>query len=247
MFFISYAVIAYGCAECPKLSCGREGCDTEFCYHCRQLWHPDQTCDQARRQRARHTLGANDISTLYVFNEEPGGMAQILVLSDSVLYSISEHLHWQFIWSLVKMQKRSSPVPAVVPISWKQMMAAAIGWIVQCVPVSSVGYVCRRSRTCTTSGTRTHAHPPTHSYQVTVRVVSHHQTPDLLTNAIKSSPHCTWFWPRTAHLDWKRLSHHNYKPILKFNKEHTRNWIYSFNFVFLIVLESMCLKHIWLD
>uniref|UniRef100_UPI0037E80918 E3 ubiquitin-protein ligase RNF19B isoform X2 n=1 Tax=Semicossyphus pulcher TaxID=241346 RepID=UPI0037E80918 len=69
----SYAVIAYGCAECPKLSCGREGCDTEFCYHCRQLWHPNQTCDQARRQRARHTSGGNDSSTLYVFNEEPGG------------------------------------------------------------------------------------------------------------------------------------------------------------------------------
>ncbi|KAL6486269.1 hypothetical protein MHYP_G00056610 [Metynnis hypsauchen] len=72
----SYAVIAYGCAECPKLSCGREGCDTEFCYHCRQLWHPDQTCDQARRQRARHTSGANDASTLYVFSEEPGGDAE---------------------------------------------------------------------------------------------------------------------------------------------------------------------------
>ncbi|KAF3849814.1 hypothetical protein F7725_019533 [Dissostichus mawsoni] len=72
----SYAVIAYGCAECPKLSCGREGCDTEFCYHCRQLWHPNQTCDQARRQRARHTSGGNDSSTLYVFNEEPGGDAE---------------------------------------------------------------------------------------------------------------------------------------------------------------------------
>uniref|UniRef100_A0A8C9GAB5 RBR-type E3 ubiquitin transferase n=1 Tax=Pavo cristatus TaxID=9049 RepID=A0A8C9GAB5_PAVCR len=37
----SYAVIAYGFAECPRLTCGREGCGTEFCYHCRQLWHPD--------------------------------------------------------------------------------------------------------------------------------------------------------------------------------------------------------------
>nr|XP_020472937.1 E3 ubiquitin-protein ligase RNF19B-like isoform X2 [Monopterus albus] len=72
----SYAVIAYGCAECPKLTCGREGCDTEFCYHCRQLWHPNQTCDQARRQRARHTSGGNDASMLYVFNEEPGGYAE---------------------------------------------------------------------------------------------------------------------------------------------------------------------------
>ncbi|XP_064196972.1 E3 ubiquitin-protein ligase RNF19A isoform X2 [Anguilla rostrata] len=68
----SYAVIAYGCAECPKLCCGRDGCGTEFCYHCRQLWHPDQTCDQARRQRSRHTSSNNDASSLFVFNEEPG-------------------------------------------------------------------------------------------------------------------------------------------------------------------------------
>ncbi|XP_061610851.1 E3 ubiquitin-protein ligase RNF19B isoform X2 [Phyllopteryx taeniolatus] len=69
-----YAVIAYGCAECPKLRCGRDGCDTDFCYHCRQLWHPDQTCDQARRQRARHALGGKD--ALYVFSEDPGGDAE---------------------------------------------------------------------------------------------------------------------------------------------------------------------------
>lgn len=73
----SYAVIAYGCAECPKLSCGREGCETEFCYHCRQLWHPYQTCDQARRQRTRHTSGGTEASTLYVFNEEPGDAEEI--------------------------------------------------------------------------------------------------------------------------------------------------------------------------
>lgn len=60
----SYAVIAYGCASCPKLTCGREGCQTEFCYHCKQIWHPNQTCDMARQQRAqtfrvrtKHTSG----------------------------------------------------------------------------------------------------------------------------------------------------------------------------------------------
>ncbi|KAK6488707.1 E3 ubiquitin-protein ligase RNF19A-like isoform X1 [Huso huso] len=68
----SYAVIANGCAECPKLSCGREGCGTEFCYHCRQLWHPDQTCDQARRQRSHNASGNNDASTMFTFNEETG-------------------------------------------------------------------------------------------------------------------------------------------------------------------------------
>ncbi|KAL0961695.1 hypothetical protein UPYG_G00330520 [Umbra pygmaea] len=37
-----YAVIAFGCASCPKITCGRDGCATEFCYHCKQLWHPNQ-------------------------------------------------------------------------------------------------------------------------------------------------------------------------------------------------------------
>ncbi|NWU86764.1 RN19B ligase, partial [Onychorhynchus coronatus] len=41
----SYAVLAHGCAECPRLTCEREGCGTEFCYHCRQPWHPDGPCE----------------------------------------------------------------------------------------------------------------------------------------------------------------------------------------------------------
>jgi len=36
--------------------CGRDGCGTEFCYHCKQLWHPNQTCDAARQQRAQNEL-----------------------------------------------------------------------------------------------------------------------------------------------------------------------------------------------
>ncbi|XP_074392362.1 E3 ubiquitin-protein ligase RNF19B-like isoform X1 [Zonotrichia albicollis] len=40
----SYAVLAHGCAECPRLTCAREGCGTEFCYHCRQPWHPEGPC-----------------------------------------------------------------------------------------------------------------------------------------------------------------------------------------------------------
>jgi len=45
-----YAVIAAGCASCPQLKCQRPGCNYEFCYHCRQLWHPNTTCDLARMQ-----------------------------------------------------------------------------------------------------------------------------------------------------------------------------------------------------
>lgn len=49
-----YAVIASGCASCPKLQCERPGCNTEFCYHCKQIWHPNLTCDSARMRRATH-------------------------------------------------------------------------------------------------------------------------------------------------------------------------------------------------
>ncbi|XP_043917419.1 E3 ubiquitin-protein ligase RNF19A-like isoform X2 [Protopterus annectens] len=75
----SYAVIAYGCAECPKLTCGRDGCGTEFCYHCRQIWHPDQTCEQARRQRSPNIPGTNEPSTFLMLSEEPGCAEEIKV------------------------------------------------------------------------------------------------------------------------------------------------------------------------
>ncbi|XP_075228086.1 E3 ubiquitin-protein ligase RNF19A-like [Lycorma delicatula] len=48
----SYAVIAAGCASCPKIKCERPGCDSYFCYHCKAGWHPNQTCDAARAQRS---------------------------------------------------------------------------------------------------------------------------------------------------------------------------------------------------
>ena len=50
-----YAVIAAGCASCPKLKCERPGCETSFCYHCKQQWHPNQTCDAARKRRSLHS------------------------------------------------------------------------------------------------------------------------------------------------------------------------------------------------
>lgn len=50
---LRFAVIASGCASCPRLVCRREGCGAEFCYHCKQAWHPNQTCDSARQQRAQ--------------------------------------------------------------------------------------------------------------------------------------------------------------------------------------------------
>lgn len=43
-----FALIANDFASCPKITCHRPGCKTEFCYHCRQYWHPNQSCDQAQ-------------------------------------------------------------------------------------------------------------------------------------------------------------------------------------------------------
>ena len=50
----TYAVIAAGCASCPKITCERPGCGYSFCYHCKNEWHPNQTCDAARAQRNHH-------------------------------------------------------------------------------------------------------------------------------------------------------------------------------------------------
>lgn len=49
-----YVVIASGCASCPRLRCSRPGCETSFCYHCKQEWHPNLTCDNARIMRNKH-------------------------------------------------------------------------------------------------------------------------------------------------------------------------------------------------
>ncbi|XP_027208003.1 E3 ubiquitin-protein ligase RNF19B [Penaeus vannamei] len=51
-----FAVIATGCAGCPKLKCERPGCGSYFCYHCKAEWHPNQTCDMARAQRSPNVL-----------------------------------------------------------------------------------------------------------------------------------------------------------------------------------------------
>ncbi|XP_059154380.1 E3 ubiquitin-protein ligase RNF19B-like [Physella acuta] len=67
-----YAVIAFGCAGCPKLKCEREGCNTYFCYHCKQYWHPNQTCDAARAERSPN-IRSSSIS----FSQESGTQNEI--------------------------------------------------------------------------------------------------------------------------------------------------------------------------
>ena len=67
-----YAVLATGCASCPRIVCGREGCNTEFCYHCKQEWHPNQTCSAAsiqRNKRSGFVLSPLNINDLVVADD----------------------------------------------------------------------------------------------------------------------------------------------------------------------------------
>ncbi|MEQ2298789.1 E3 ubiquitin-protein ligase rnf19b [Ameca splendens] len=66
-----FAVIASGCASCPRLVCRREGCGAEFCYHCKQAWHPNQTCDSARQQRAQSLHTHSGHSPSYTQEQGP--------------------------------------------------------------------------------------------------------------------------------------------------------------------------------
>ncbi|XP_063689719.1 E3 ubiquitin-protein ligase RNF19B-like [Bolinopsis microptera] len=77
-----YAVIATGCAACPLLQCRK--CNTEFCYHCKGLWHPNQTCDDARKQMNPHPifLASNDTGTTEVVKKCPRCMAHVTKMDD---------------------------------------------------------------------------------------------------------------------------------------------------------------------
>lgn len=100
-FSLSYAVIAFGCASCPKITCGREGCGTEFCYHCKQLWHPNQTCDTARQQRAQTFRLRSFRSSSLSYSQESGAAGNIQIntvepSSDtSPLFFFKPHTHAQ--------------------------------------------------------------------------------------------------------------------------------------------------------
>jgi hypothetical protein len=47
-----FAVIASGYASCPEIQCLRPGCNTSFCYHCKAIWHPNKTCEDAAREKS---------------------------------------------------------------------------------------------------------------------------------------------------------------------------------------------------
>merc|ERR1719320_1112860 len=77
----TFAVVATGCASCPKISCEREGCDFSFCYHCKAEWHPNQTCDMAR-----HFM-EETIKTDYVLPSQ-GEANDVTILWDRIMTSM---------------------------------------------------------------------------------------------------------------------------------------------------------------
>lgn len=66
-----YVVLANGCASCPKLVCGRDGCNTSFCYHCKQEWHPNQTCSAASIQRNKRMINSYNITDFTLESARP--------------------------------------------------------------------------------------------------------------------------------------------------------------------------------
>ena len=66
----SYGVIASNCAGCPRLVCQRDGCGTSFCYHCKQRWHPNMTCDESRRLHSQNAANSpSELSELVTRTE----------------------------------------------------------------------------------------------------------------------------------------------------------------------------------
>jgi E3 ubiquitin-protein ligase RNF19A len=71
----TYAVIASGCANCPQLFCMRPNCNTSFCYHCKQYWHPNLTCEDAAIRNNQSTIGTFLTQNSDLFQEMTGGGA----------------------------------------------------------------------------------------------------------------------------------------------------------------------------
>jgi len=63
----NFALVATEFASCPRIVCHE--CGQDFCYHCRQVWHPNQSCDQNTRALIRPpTLGAANLPSLMPIN-----------------------------------------------------------------------------------------------------------------------------------------------------------------------------------
>jgi len=88
-FIIRFAIIASGCASCPKIRCQRPSCPGVFCYHCKADWHPNQTCDAARTQRKPTGSSTDPISSGGVSSSfQPSSSPSIFGLSTSSNFQV---------------------------------------------------------------------------------------------------------------------------------------------------------------
>lgn len=94
--FLRFAVIASGCASCPRLVCHREGCGAEFCYHCKQAWHPNQTCDSARQQRAQSLHTHSNHSPSYTQEQGPSEFLEALHCATSLQSSCQPRVNLMY-------------------------------------------------------------------------------------------------------------------------------------------------------
>nr|CAH0113549.1 unnamed protein product [Daphnia galeata] len=75
----NFVVLATGCASCPRLLCQRPGCGSSFCYHCKALWHPNQTCDAARAQRSSIYGSSSNFKNTQRDDIKPCPRCQVLI------------------------------------------------------------------------------------------------------------------------------------------------------------------------
>lgn len=102
----SFAVIASGCASCPKLRCERPGCDSYFCYHCKAQWHPNQTCDAARAQRSQYYERSSSLS----FSQTDSQHSKFRLYSYWRQYSF-DRLRLLYIYNLILLRRRHKTMP----------------------------------------------------------------------------------------------------------------------------------------
>ena len=77
----SYAVIAVNCKKCPILKCGREECETLFCYNCQLKCTPEHKCKKQTKvkstrklnKKSKHTKSSSSPSKLDSANDQLDG------------------------------------------------------------------------------------------------------------------------------------------------------------------------------
>ena len=88
----TYAVIASGCANCPQLYCMRPNCNTSFCYHCKQYWHPNLTCEDAAMRNNQSSMGMGILGSAQSDLGALGASASTSKMIRSILQRSNSHL-----------------------------------------------------------------------------------------------------------------------------------------------------------